>query len=65
MIENNIPEAKSITVVDTTRRAFELLARGRTDVVVSGRLDGTAMLAWLGIENVVRVHEQPLASLSL
>jgi polar amino acid transport system substrate-binding protein len=50
--------------VDSTRRAFELLARERTDVVLNARLDGTLMAARLGIEDI-QIHEPPLASVSL
>ena len=64
IFENNAPSAKSAVAVDSTRRAFELLARGRTDVVLNARLDGMLMAARLGIRDI-RVHEPPLASLSL
>jgi polar amino acid transport system substrate-binding protein len=50
--------------VDSTRRAFELLARGRTDVILNARLDGMLMAARLGIADI-RIHEPPLASVSL
>ncbi|MFP4374515.1 MAG: substrate-binding periplasmic protein [Spirochaetaceae bacterium] len=64
-VENHVPEAKSNVALDSTRRAFELLARDRTDVVVGGRLDGTAAAARLDIDAVVQIHEPPLASMSL
>lgn len=61
---NNATAAKSAVAVDSTRRAFELLARDRTDVVLNARLDGRLMAARLGIEDI-RIHEPPLASVSL
>ncbi len=64
IFENNATAAKSAVAVDSTRRAFELLARNRTDVVLNARLDGTLMAAELGIDDI-RIHEPPLASLSL
>jgi polar amino acid transport system substrate-binding protein len=64
IFENNATAAKSAVAVDSTRRAFELLARERTDVVLNARLDGTLMAAQLGIEDI-RIHEPPLASVSL
>lgn len=65
IFENNVPEAKSVTAVDSTRRAFALLASERTEVVLNARLDGMVTAAQLGIGNVIRVHEPPLASVSL
>jgi polar amino acid transport system substrate-binding protein len=64
IIEHNVPPAQSVVPVVSTRRAFELLARGRADVVINARLDGTVMVEQLEIVDVV-IHEPPLASLSL
>ncbi|MFP4375929.1 MAG: substrate-binding periplasmic protein [Spirochaetales bacterium] len=64
IIEQNIPAARSVVTVSSTELAFRMLARGRADVVVSARLDGVVMARQLGFEDL-KVHEPPLASLSL
>lgn len=64
IIENSIPDAESALALASTQRAFMLLARDRTDVVINARLDGLVMADRLGIEDV-QVHEPPLASVSL
>lgn len=64
IIENNVPAAKSVIAVESTERLFRILARGRVDVAINARLDGLLMARELGIPGL-RVHEPPLASLSL
>lgn len=64
IVERNVVGAESSVAVDSTRRAFDLLARRRTEVVVNARLDGSVMARELGIEDV-RIHEPPLASVRL
>jgi polar amino acid transport system substrate-binding protein len=64
LIETSVPPAKSVVPVDSTERAFSLLAHGRVDVVISARLDGRVMAAQFGLTDI-KVHEPPLASLSL
>jgi len=64
IVEQNVPEAKSVLAVDGSRRAFRLLARGRADVVINARLDGAVVARQEGIRDLV-IHEPPLTSRSL
>jgi polar amino acid transport system substrate-binding protein len=64
IVEQNVPQAKSVLAVDGTRRAFRLLSRGRADVVINARLDGSLVARQERIGNLM-IHEPPLTSLSL
>jgi polar amino acid transport system substrate-binding protein len=64
IIEVNVPDSASTQPVGTTRQAFELLKKGRTDVVINARLDGLRMASLLDIPDI-HVHEPPLISLRL
>jgi polar amino acid transport system substrate-binding protein len=64
IIEQSIPTARSVVSVSSTELAFQMLKRGRADVVVSPRLDGLVMSHKLGLSPVF-VHQPPLESMSL
>mgnify|MGYP006291966477 CR=1 FL=1 len=64
IIETSVPRSKSAIPVDSTERAFSLLARGRVDIVINARLDGRVMAARFGLSEI-KIHEPALASLSL
>ncbi|MFW5689199.1 MAG: substrate-binding periplasmic protein [Spirochaetota bacterium] len=64
ILERSVPETRSELRVHSTDMAFGLLLRSRVDVVLSARLDGLVTARRLGLTDL-RVHEPPLASLSL